>query len=149
MPQLFGQDVSPDVYEANKHLATPPKQPKTEARKEVDRLQREALERRFDTLWLKAGGDPDFWLRGYLFDTERGWHLDRYNKQHRIAVEIHGGQFAKNGRSGHRNPGGMQRDWDKLNRCTELGITLWVLVTATVNIDEVDRLKRYIDKLQP
>lgn len=146
MPTLFGQEVSEDVYNANAHLITPPKQPKTDARKVIDKLMREKLERRFDDLWKKAGGDPDFWQHSAKFDTERCWEIDRYNAEHRIGVEIHGGQWAKDGKSGHRNASGMQRDWEKLNRCHELGITLWVLVTATVTIDETDRLKRFLDK---
>lgn len=145
MPTLLGIDVSDHVYEANKHLVTPTPQPQTDARKVIEKLLWEKLERRFDDLWLKVGGDPDFWQHGYLFDNDRDWHIDRYNEQHRVGVEIHGGQFAKDGKSGHRNVKGMQRDWEKLNRCHELGITLWVLTTAMVNIDEVDRLKRFID----
>ena len=146
MPTLFGLEVSDEVYSANAHLATPPKQQKTDARKAIDRLMREKLEHRFDDLWLKAGGAADFWQHGYKFDTERGWHIDRYNEQHRIGVEIHGGQFAKDGKSGHRNVAGMQRDWEKLNRCHELGITLWVLTTAMVTIDEVDRIYQFINR---
>ena len=149
MPTLFGQEVSDQTYELNKHLIAPPKQEKTDARKAIEKLMREKLERRFDDLWLKAGGNPNFWQHGHQFDTERQWHIDRYNDEHRIGVEIHGGQWAKDGKSGHRNPKGMQRDWNKLNRCHELGITLWVLVTDTVTIDEVDRLKRFIDSRQP
>ena len=138
MPQLFGLEVSDHVYEKNAHLATPTKQPKTDVRKQLDRLQREKLERQFDTIWQHVGGDPDFWQHGYLFDDERGWHLDRYNEEHRIAVEIHGGQYMK--KSGHSNAKGQQRDWEKLNRCNELGITLFALTTAMVTADEIERI---------
>lgn len=135
MPQLFGMDVSPDVYNDNKHLATPAKQPKTDARKEIDRLNRERLERQFDDIWQRLGGDPEFWQHGHLFDSERGWHIDRYNEKYRIGVEIHGGQFLK--KSGHSNAKGQQRDWEKVNRCHVLGIRLFGLTTAMVNVDEV------------
>lgn len=146
MPQLFGVDVSDHTYELNKHLIEQPKRTKTDARKVIDQVLREKLERQFDALWLRAGGDTEFWQHGYQFDTDRGWHIDRYNADTMIGVEIHGGQFARDGNSGHRNVKGMQRDWEKLNRCHELGITLWVLTTAMVTIDEVDRLKRFVDE---
>ena len=142
MPQLFGVDVSEEVYRMNSHLAKQPKLPKTDARKEVARLMRERLENQFDAIWQHVGGDPDFWLRGHLFDTERGWHLDRYNAQRQVAVEIHGGQYMR--KSGHSNAAGQQRDWEKLNRCNELGITLFGLTTAMVNADEVEKILQWV-----
>lgn len=142
MPILLGVEVSDDVYEANRHLATPQKQDRTDARREVDRLQRERLENLFDAIWLRVGGDPEFWLRGYMFDVERGWHIDRYNEALRIGVEIHGGQYMK--KSGHSNVAGMQRDWEKVNRCNQLGIVLFGLTTAMVNADEIEKILNYV-----
>lgn len=142
MPQLFGVDVSTDVYEANRHLATPPKQPKTDARKVIDQILREKLERQFDDIWQRLGGDPEFWQHGYTFDAERGWHIDRYNAEYKIGVEIHGGQFMK--KSGHSNAAGMQRDWEKLNRCNVMGITLFGLTTKMVDVEHVETIRTFV-----
>lgn len=138
MPKLFGQEVSPDFYELNKHFAEQPKLPKTDVEKLIQAEQRQVLERRFDSLWLRCGGKPDFWQPGYLFDSERGWHIDRYNAEYRIGVELHGGQFMK--KSGHSNAAGQQRDWEKLLRCHELDILLIGLTTAMVSPPFVDRV---------
>lgn len=149
MPQLFGIDVSDDVLAANAHLAKPtPKAPKTDARKVIDKILREKLERQFDDIWQRLDGDPDFWQGDYGFDDDRGWHIDRYNAEYKIGVEIHGGQFAKDGKSGHRNPTGMQRDWEKLNRCNELGITLFGLTTAMVSVDHIEKILNYVRRLR-
>lgn len=145
MPQLFGIEVSDDVYQANQHHATPPKQPKTDARKEIDRTDGKRLENQFDAIWMRLGGDPDFWLRGHPFDGERGWHIDRYNAEHKIGVEIHGGQFMK--KSGHSNAKGQQRDWEKVNRCHSLGIVLFGLTTAMVNVENVEEILNYVKRI--
>lgn len=144
MPKLFGNDVSPDTYELNKHYLETPKLPKTDAEKFIQAEQRQVLERRFDSLWVRCGGAPDFWQHGYLFDSERGWHIDRYNAEYRIGVEIHGGQFMK--KSGHSNAKGQQRDWEKLLRCYELGITLIGLTTGMVTPAHVDRVVAIVKK---
>jgi len=147
MPQLFGVDVSADVYEANKHLTKPaPKAPKTDARKAIDKILRERLERQFDDIWARLGGDPDFWQAGHNFDDERGWHIDRYNAEHKIGVEIHGGQFMK--KSGHSNAAGMQRDWEKVNRCNELGIVLFGLTTKMVDTTNIEKILNYVRRLR-
>ena len=142
MPTLLGLDVSPDVLEANQHLLEQKKQPKTNVQKEIARMKREQLERQFDAIWVQGGGDPDFWEHSFKFDDERGWSIDRYNPEHKIGVEIHGGQFMK--RSGHNNATGVQRDWEKANRCNELGITLFGLTTAMVNTTEIDKIIAFV-----
>jgi hypothetical protein len=142
MPKLFDLDVSPDVFAANAHLATPPKLPKTDVEKLILSEKRKELVRRFDSLWVRCGGDPDFWRTDYQFDNldGRDWHIDRYNVEYKIGVEIHGGQWAKDGKSGHRNPAGFQRDWEKVLRCAELGVLLIGLTTAMVTPGHVDRV---------
>lgn len=146
MPKMFDREVSEDFYQLNKHYLEQPKLPKTDVRKAIDAIQRTALERRFDDLWLRCGGEPDFWRPNYLFDSERDWHIDRYNEQYRIGVEIHGGQWAKKGESGHRNPGGFQRDWEKLLRCVEMDIQLVALTTAMVSAAHVARVVAIVEK---
>lgn len=146
MPKLFGVEVSDEVYIKNRHLDELIKEEKSSARKEIDRMQRDRLERRFDDIWLSLGGAeppfwPDFWVNGHQFDGERGWHIDRYNRRTCTGVEIHGGQFMR--KSGHSNARGQQRDWEKLNRCHELGIVLWGFTTAMVNVDDVGRLMTF------
>lgn len=144
MPKLFDLEVSDEVYRANAHLATPTKLPKTDVKKLIAAEQRQVLERRFDSLWVRCGGDADFWQPGCLFDSEKGWHIDRYNAEYRIGVEIHGGQFMK--KSGHSNAKGQQRDWEKLLRCYELGITLIGLTTGMVTPAHVDRVVAIVKK---
>lgn len=144
MPKLFDIEVSADVYAANQHLATQQKRPKTDVERMIQAEQRQVLEHRFDGLWVRSGGTSDFWQAGYLFDTERGWHIDRYNAEYRIGVEIHGGQFMK--KSGHSNAKGQQRDWEKLLRCVELGIELVALTSAMVTPAYIDRIVAIVNK---
>lgn len=144
MPKLFDLDVSDEVFAANAHLATLPKLPKTDVLKAVDSIQRTALERRFDDLWTRCSGEPDFWQPNYLFDSERDWHIDRYNETYRIGVEIHGGQFMA--KSGHSNAKGQQRDWEKLLRCHELGIMLIALTSKMVSAAHVERVVALVTK---
>ena len=44
------------------------------------------------------------------------------------------------------NAAGMQRDWEKANRCNELGIVLWGLTTAMVNVTEIERILMFVKK---
>lgn len=143
MPKLFDLDVSEEVYQANAHLVTPAKAPPTDARQLIYAEQRKVLESRFDDLWVRCGGAPDFWQPGYLFDPGRLWHIDRYNADLRIGVELHGGQYMR--KSGHSNAQGQQRDWEKLLRCCELGIVLVALTTGMVTAAHVERIVKIVD----
>lgn len=64
MPTLFGKEVSPDVYEANQHLLTPAKEPKTQARKAVTmwRTEREYMAAVFKAAAWELLREPAFSL---------------------------------------------------------------------------------------
>lgn len=142
MPKLFGMEVSQEVYEKNKHKEGKQKAPPSQAEKQRRQAEQEALERRFDTIWVQVGGEPNYWSCGALFDDKRDWHIDRYNADDKIGVEIDGGQYMK--RSGHNNISGIERDARKLNRCNQLGITLFRLTTSMVSYDDVSMILQYV-----
>jgi hypothetical protein len=117
MPILFGNEVSPDVYEANKHLLSQPKAPKTEARKDLDAEIRQRFAHQFEATWALCGGpvlekEVKFcagrdWRADYTFETPQGkWIL-----------ELEGGVYMKHG-GGHRSKSGYIEDVFKYNAAT-------------------------------
>lgn len=131
--------MSQEVYELS--LAQFSEESPGDANKEWRSADREALERAFDTIWMQLGGQPNDWARSTRFDPERDWEIDRYNETLRIGVEIHGGQYQSV--SGHKNPGGLRRDYQKSNRCRVLEIDLFQLSTDMVNANEIQIIRKF------
>ena len=144
MPTYKGIQMSQDVYELS--IGQFKEEPPAEANKLWRSANKETLELAFDAIWSGLGGDASDWAHSALFDAERNWEIDRYNEALRIGVEIHGGQYMRK-KSGHSNPGGLRRDYQKANRCRVLDIDLFQLSTDMVNHDEIAILRKfYINK---
>lgn len=119
------------------------------ANRDLKRLTAEALEIGFDTLWLQAGGPPDFWRKVHIpgwpgYEAE--YELDRYNADYQVAVEIQGGQHLEI--SGHSSPKGLGRDARKLARCNEERIFLWHLPTDMVTLEWVGVILRFVKAME-
>lgn len=121
----------------------------TPARKELRQAKVEHLEHGFDTLWIQAGGEPDFWhkatISGFGKPYEETYELDRFNKSYRVAVEVQGGQYMA--KSGHSNIKGLGRDARKLWRCNQLNITLFHMPNELVTFEWVEKLLKDINRI--
>lgn len=139
MPVLFGKEVSPDVYEANRHLLTPAKEPKTPARKDLDAELRQQFARQFEATWALLGGPvlekevrfcPDRdWRADYVIETTTGKWL----------IELEGGIYLKSG-GGHRSKGGYIDDVFKYNTASIMGFKLIRIATGMINADYLQRI---------
>lgn len=128
MPNLFGVEVSPDVYEANKHLTDHPKDPKTQARKDLDAELRQQFAHTFEATWRLLGG-PDL-EREFQFCPERQWRADY--RVGNVLIELEGGAYSS-GR--HTRGKGFIEDCFKYNMATLMGYRLIRIGTgmATAN----------------
>lgn len=128
MPNLFGVEVSPDVYEANRHLAEQHKEPKTQARKDLDTELRQQFAYTFEATWRLLGG-PDL-EREFQFCTERQWRADY--RVGNVLIELEGGVYS-GGR--HTRGKGFIEDCFKYNMATLMGYRLIRIGTgmATAN----------------
>lgn len=125
MPILFGQEVSPDVYAANQHLLTPAKEPKTQARKDLEAEMRQRFARQFEATWALCGG-PEL-EKEFKFCPERGWRSDYRCGQ--WLIELEGGVFLKSG-GGHRSKSGYIEDVFKYNEASLMGYRLIRIATG-------------------
>lgn len=128
MPILFGQEVSQDVFDANHHLLTPAKEPKTQARKDLDAELRQQFSRQFEARWRVLGGpvlEPE-----HRFDSDRGWRADFLHRPTMTLIELEGGAYSQ-GR--HTRSKGFIEDIFKYNRATMLGYRLLRIGTGMAN----------------
>jgi len=103
-----------------------------------------SLEKRFLLLWEAVGGNQLDWLFGQKIFAERPrMHVDFYNAEWRIAVEIDGGQWQI---SGHSSGKGLQRDAVKLALCNRIGVKLYRFPTSMVCFEEVEKLYKEINQ---
>jgi hypothetical protein len=138
MPILFGNEVSPDVYEANKHLLSQPKAPKTEARKDLDAEIRQRFARQFEATWALCGGPPlekevrfcegRDWRADYTFETAT---IDNGGNSvvRKYIVELEGGVYMSHG-GGHRSKSGYIEDVFKYNAAALLGYKVIRIATG-------------------
>ena len=111
MPILFGKEVSDHTYELNRHLLTQPKEPKTQARKDIDAEMRQLFARQFEATWALLDGpalEPE-----HYFDTERRWHSDYLHRPTMTLIELEGGVH-----SGGRHVG-VKASWKTVSSITE------------------------------
>lgn len=96
------------------------KQDKTEARRQLERAQRESLSRLFLAHWQR-NELPDL-TPEYRFHESRKWRFDFCLPEHKIAIEIDGGTW-QNGR--HNRAKGYAADAEKINAAQGLGWTVF------------------------
>lgn len=138
MPMLFGQEVSPDVYEANQHLLSQPKEAKTQARKDLDAEMCQQFARQFEAQWALLGG-PEL-EKEVRFCPDRDWRADY--RVGNVLIELEGGVYTK-GR--HTRSGGFIEDIFKYNSACMLGYRLVRIGTGMVT---PHYLQQIIDWLQ-
>lgn len=137
---LFGQEVSPDVYEANKHLLAQPKEPKTQARKDIDAELRQQFARQFEATWALLGG-PEL-EKEVKFDPDRQWRADYVHRPTMTILEVDGGVY-NGGR--HTRGRGFVDDCFKLNSAALHGYRVIRIATGMAN---ATYLQQIIDWLQ-
>lgn len=116
MPQLFGAEVSPDTYELNKHMLTPAKVDKTDARKQLEAEMKQQFARQFEAQWALLGGPA--LEKEHYFNPDRKWHSDYLHRPTMTLIELEGGAYS-GGR--HTRPKGFIEDIFKYNSATMLG----------------------------
>ncbi|MFD1770869.1 hypothetical protein [Sphingobacterium suaedae] len=82
----------------------------------------------------------DVWPEFY-FSTERLYRFDYAIPEHKIAIEVNGGVWAK-GKSGHSSGTGILRDYDKSNLAQSLGWRVIILVPKNLMTDESLKILR-------
>ncbi len=86
---------------------------------------RSGLEHRFMIGWKSLGGKHAEPEREFRFHPERKWRFDFAWPDHKVAVEVEGGQFSV-GR--HQRLSGFEADCDKYNSAALLG---WAVLRFT------------------
>lgn len=136
MPVLFGVEVSPDVYEANRHLVAV-KEPKSEARKDLDAERKQQFARQFEATWRLLDGPP--LEKEFPFCPGRDWRAD-----YRVGpwlIELEGGIWS-GGR--HTRGKGFVEDCFKYNAAALLGFRVIRLATGMANADYLQQLIKEI-----
>lgn len=142
MPILFGSEVSDHTYELNKHLLTQPKEPKTQARKDIDAEARQLFARQFEATWALLGGPA--LEKEVRFCPDRDWRADYVHRPTMTILELEGGVYMKHG-GGHRSKTGYIDDVFKYNAAALLGYRLIRIATGMAN---APYLQQIIDWLQ-
>jgi hypothetical protein len=81
--------------------------------------ERDKLTAKFDFLLRHAQLPPP--VNEYRFHPTRGWRFDRAWPPIKVAVEIEGGIWMKNGRGAHTAKSNFLRDLEKYNAAALLG----------------------------
>lgn len=135
MPQLFGVECSPDVYEANKHMLAQPKEENTPARKDLDAELRKQFALQFEAQWRLLNGpelEPEF-----RFCPDRQWHSDYLVIGTKWLIELEGG-IHSGGR--HVRPAGFIEDCFKYNAAAMLGYRVIRIATGMANVDYLRKI---------
>lgn len=119
MPILFGVEVSPDVFEANKHMLEQAKEPKTQARKELDAEMKKQFAATFEATWRLLNG-PEL-EKEFQFCSDRQWRADYAieSATGKWLIELDGGVWTGGRHS--RGGKGYIEDCMKLNNAALLG----------------------------
>lgn len=116
---LDALEMSDDVRALNPQLAQKPmKEPKTDARKDLEREIRENFARQFEAIWQRNGG-PEL-IKEFKFCEERGWKADYVYKtnNYKWVIELDGGVYT-GGRHSRGGPSYVE-DCIKLNTAAML-----------------------------
>lgn len=133
MPNLFGVEVSQDVYEANCHLMQAAKEPKTDTRKDLDAELRQQFARNFEAQWRLLDGPP--LEKEYCFCPDRQWRSDYRVGQWLIELEggVHSG-----GR--HTRAKGFIEDCFKYNMAAMLGYRVLRIATGMATAHYLEQI---------
>jgi len=139
MPNLFGVEVSEDVYQANRHLLQAAKEPKTQTRKDLDAELKLQNARQFEAQWALLGGPA--LEKEVRFDSSRQWRADYVveTATGKWLIELEGGVYLKSG-GGHRSKGGYIDDVFKYNTASLMGFKLIRIATGMINADYLRKI---------
>lgn len=143
--------LSPDVAALNPDLIAKP-QPKTEARKDLDKEIRENFARQFETVWQRCGGPElikEFKLSGVAYAVEyceiKDWRNDYLHAPTHTIIELDGGIW-NNGR--HVRPKGFIEDCVKLNAATMHGYRLIRIPTGFATDTYLIQIIKFLQNAQ-
>lgn len=132
------------ILALNPELAQKPaKEPKTEARKDLEREIREAFARQFETIWQRCGG-PEL-RKEFRFCETREWRNDYLHEATRTIIELDGGIYS-GGR--HVRPQGFIEDCVKLNTATMLDYRLIRIPTGMATDNYLSEIIAFLKKLE-
>jgi len=117
---------------------------KTEAQKQIEKEEREALKRTFETRWRQLQGPP--LIPEFKFSSDRQFRFD-YLGWNLIAVELEGGTWQKRP-SGHTTGKGYSKDCIKYNLAQALGYKVFRLTSDMLANDPAGHLQPIIDLMR-
>lgn len=132
MPNLFGVEVSAEVYELNQHLAQV-KEPKSDTRKDLDAELKKQNAAKFEALWRLLDG-PHL-EKEFRFCPDRDWRADYRVGQ--WLIELEGGVWS-GGR--HTRGKGFINDCFKYNQAAMMGYRVIRLATGMTNPEYVQQI---------
>jgi very-short-patch-repair endonuclease len=135
--------ISPDVAALNPNLLKPAKEPKTEARKDLEREIRESFARQFETVWQRCNGPA--LRKEFKFCEVRDWRNDYLHEPTRIIIELDGGVF-NGGR--HVRPQGFIEDCVKLNMATMHGYGVIRIPTGFATDNYLSQIIAFLQNAQ-
>lgn len=135
MPNLFGVEVSQDVYEANRHLLQAAKEPKTQTRKDLDAELKQQFARSFEAQWRLLDGPPLH--PEFYFCPDRQWRSDYLVIGTKVLIELEGGVFS-GGR--HIRAKGFIEDIYKYNMAAMLGYRVIRIATGMATAHYLEQI---------
>ena len=132
MPNLFGVEVSAEVYELNRHLAAT-KEPKSDTRRDLDAELKKQNAAKFEALWSLLGGPP--LEKEYKFCPDRDWRADYRTGS--WLIELEGGVWS-GGR--HTRGKGFINDCFKYNTAAMMGYRVIRLATGMANPEYLQQI---------
>lgn len=114
---------------------------KTDARKQIQREQRDSLKREFLTQWRRLGG-PDL-EEEYKFHPTREWRFDF--RRGVVAIELEGGTFSN---GAHVRGKGYSKDCQKYNQAQLLGFRVFRFTTDMLTNDPAGHLEPVIELMR-
>lgn len=115
---------------------------KTEALKLIEKEEREALKRTFETRWRQLEG-PEL-IPEFKFDSVRKFRFD-YLGWNLIAIELEGGTFTG---GAHVRGVGYSKDCTKYNLAQTLGYKVFRLTSDMLEDDPAGHLQPIIDLMR-
>lgn len=148
MPNLFGVEVSAEVYELNRDKLGV-KEPKSDTRKDLDAELRKQFACTFEATWRLCDG-PEL-EKEYKFCPTRDWRADY--RIGSLLIELEGGVYAKgkDGKQGgrHNRPGGFIDDCFKYNQAALLGYRLIRIATGMATAQYLSQIIEGIYAKEP
>ena len=119
--ELNSGEISPPMPRVQTEKASEKASEKTsttDAQREIAKIKREHLQRKFVHWWVLFGGDENI-VSEYKFHESRKWRFDFALPSIKVAIEINGGTYQERG--GHNWGKHMVGDYEKWNAATMMG----------------------------